>query len=394
MDKDFQLNNKSQKMVLGILIYSLSGGGAERAVSHLLKYCVENDIKVHLILMNPTIKYDIPKEIAIHYIEKSNPSESGIIKTLKIPVLAYKYAQLVKTLKLSHSLSFLTRPAFINILAKKLTMYKYSVITNERAFPSLQYSYHGFQSYFNKKMIRLLYRKSKIVISNSHGNAQDLIENFSVPKDKMRVIHNPIDLEKINNIKPIINFFDEKSFNIVTLGRLTKGKNHTMLIEAVKKTENPSIKLYIFGLGELQNELEVLIDKLNLKNQVKLMGFDPNPYKYLKSADLFIFGSNHEGFPNVLLEAMSCGLPILTTNCKSGPSEIMELKTLKNDIMVTDYGILVPTDDAELMSKGINHFLSNKTFTDNYKTNVFRRSSDFRKNKILKEYIDVISEIN
>jgi len=91
MEKDFQLNNNNRITSLGILIYSLSGGGAERAVSHLLSYCVKNRIKVHLILMNPTIKYKIPSEVEIHYLEKSNPVENGIFKTIKIPFLAYKY---------------------------------------------------------------------------------------------------------------------------------------------------------------------------------------------------------------------------------------------------------------------------------------------------------------
>ena len=111
-------------MRLGILIYSLNGGGAERVVSYLVSYCIKNNIDVHLILMNTGIKYDIPDSTKIYYIEKSNASESGIIKALKIPFLAYKYAKLVKRLQLTHSLSFLTRPSFINVLSRNF----YSVI--------------------------------------------------------------------------------------------------------------------------------------------------------------------------------------------------------------------------------------------------------------------------
>ncbi|PWH82398.1 glycosyltransferase [Algibacter marinivivus] len=379
-------------MNLGILIYSLSGGGAERVVSHLLAYCNDKNISVHLILMSPSIKYEIPKNIKIHYIEKSNPKESGIIKTLKIPFLAYKYSKLIKKLEITHSLSFLTRPSFINVISSKITSYKFKVITNERAFPSLQYGYKDFQSYFNKKMIKLLYKQSDIVISNSYGNATDLIDNFKVPSDKMKVIHNPIDLEKISKIDPQNNYFDKQRFNIITLGRLDIGKNHTMLIDAISKLNNPKLLLYIFGVGNMKATLEAQIKALKLEDQVILAGFDPNPYKYLKKADLFIFGSNHEGFPNVLLEAMSCGLPILTTNCKSGPSEIMKLEDeLSNDIMKTDYGILVPIKNVDLMARGINYFISNKDFLNSTKINVLKRAEDFRKNKILKKYIDTIS---
>jgi N-acetylgalactosamine-N,N'-diacetylbacillosaminyl-diphospho-undecaprenol 4-alpha-N-acetylgalactosaminyltransferase len=378
-------------MRLGILIYSLSGGGAERVVSYLLSYCVNNNIKVFLILMNTSIKYDLPENVEVHYIEKSSATESGIMKAFKIPFLAYKYAKLVKKLKLTHSLSFLTRPSFINVLASQLTKYKFNVITNERAFPSLQYSYKGFQSTFNKKLIKSLYKKSDLVISNSYGNASDLVDNFEVPSRIMQVIHNPIDLTKIKNIKPIDSFFDSKRFNIITLGRLDKGKNHIMLIKAIHKLQNPLLKLYIFGVGDMQEELEDLINKLDVNAQVSLMGFKPNPYQYLKAADLFIFGSNHEGFPNVLLEAMACGLPILTTNCQSGPSEIMELKKAKEDIMITDYGILVPIKNVDLMAKGIGYLVKNKNYINKCIENSESRIKDFEKNSILKEYIDLIN---
>jgi N-acetylgalactosamine-N,N'-diacetylbacillosaminyl-diphospho-undecaprenol 4-alpha-N-acetylgalactosaminyltransferase len=378
-------------MKIGVLIYSLSGGGAERVVSYLLSYFIKNNINVCLILMNTSIKYDLPEVVDVHFIEKSNPTESGLIKAFKIPFLAYKYAKLVKKLKLTHSLSFLTRPSFINVLASQLTKYSFKVITNERAFPSLQYSYKGFQSTFNKKLIKSLYKKSDLVISNSYGNASDLVDNFEVPSKKMQVIHNPIDLDKINRIQPIKSFYDPKRFNIITLGRLDKGKNHTMLIKAIHKLQNPLLKLYIFGVGDIQEELEDLMNKLDVNAQVSLMGFDSNPYQYLKAADLFIFGSNHEGFPNVLLEAMACGLPILTTNCQSGPSEIMELKIPKDDIMITDYGILVPIKNVDLMAKGIGYFVKNNNYINECVTKSQIRIKDFEKNSILKEYIDLIN---
>jgi len=375
---------------LGILIYSLSGGGAERVVSHLTSYCFKNNIDVELILMNTNIEFELPEGLKIHFIEKSQGNENGIMKAIKIPFLAYKYSRLVKKLKLTHSLSFLTRPSFINILARKLSLYNFKVITNERAFPSLQYSYKGFQSTFNKTLIKSLYKKSDLVISNSFENAKDLLENFEVPKDKLKVIHNPIDLEKIKAIKTKPSFFDTTLFNIITVGRLDKGKNHQLLIKAVHQLQNPLIRLYILGIGDMRLELEQLIAQLKLTDQVVLMGFNPNPYQYLKAANLFIFGSNHEGFPNVILEAMACELPILTTNCQSGPSEIMKLETLKEDVMITDYGILVPIKNTALMAKGIKYFVDHPDYTLHCKQNNISRVKDFKKDKILKEYIDLI----
>ncbi len=378
-------------MKLGLFIYSLSGGGAERQASYIVAYCVKNKIDACLILMNKRIEYELPKNVQIYYLEESDENESGLMKALKIPFLAYKYSRLIKELKITHTVSLLTRPNFINIIARKFTSYECHVIINELAFPTLQYSYKGFQSSFNKTLIRLLYKKADMVIGNSHGNANDLIHNFGVPSKMMKVVHNPIDLGKIDGIEPIDFFFDESKFNIITLGRLDIGKNHLMLIEAIHRLKNPLLRLYIFGVGDMQNELEQLIEQLDIKKQVILMGFDANPYKYLKAADLFMFGSNHEGFPNVLLEAMACGLPILTTNCQSGPSEIMELENPNDGLMVTDYGILVPIKNVALMSNGIQYFLDHKAYMDSCKLNCKKRIKDFEKNHILEEYIGLIN---
>jgi N-acetylgalactosamine-N,N'-diacetylbacillosaminyl-diphospho-undecaprenol 4-alpha-N-acetylgalactosaminyltransferase len=379
-------------MILGVLIYSLAGGGAERFVSYMASYCLENNIEVHLILMNETIAYELPNNLNIHHIEKSSSTELGIIKAVKIPILALKYAKLIKKLKITHSLSFLTRPAFINVLAGKFNNNNIKVIVNERAFPSLQYNYKGFQSIFNKILIKALYKKSDLVISNANGNATDLIKNFGVPSEKVLVVHNPIDLKKINKIKPLSSFYNKDKFNLITIGRLDYGKNHRLLIEAMGKLDNLDIILYIFGDGILKNELDNLISDLDLTERVIMMGFDSNPYQYLKAADLFVFGSNHEGFPNVILEAMACNLPVLSTNCQSGPCEIMKLRSPKNDIMITDYGILVPISNVELMKQGILYFYNNRDFLDHCKTNVPNRVNDFAKEPILKKYFSLITE--
>ncbi|WP_299520404.1 glycosyltransferase [Winogradskyella sp.] len=381
-------------MRIGILINSLSAGGAERVVTYLLNYCIDNNIEVHLFLMNTTKKYNLPGGLNMHFIEKARNDESGILKALKIPYLAFKYARLVKRLGITHSLSFLTRSNFVNILSRKFTAYKYKIITNERAFPSQQYSYGGLDSTFNKFLISKLYKKSDLLLGNSNGNVNDLIENFGMPTDRTQVVHNPIDLDKIESISPLDSFFDNSNFNLITIGRLDTGKNHLMLIKALHEISNPSVKLYIFGEGYMREKIEALIAELNMENRVILMGYESNPFTYLKAADLFIFGSNHEGFPNVLLEAMACDLPILTTNCQSGPNEIMELETPLDALMITNYGILVPVKNEALMAEGINFFVNDSVYLNECKKNVKRRIRDFEKNKILQQYFNSVNNVD
>jgi N-acetylgalactosamine-N,N'-diacetylbacillosaminyl-diphospho-undecaprenol 4-alpha-N-acetylgalactosaminyltransferase len=370
---------------ISILIYSLAGGGAERVVSYLLPYLKNKGIEVHLVLMNSTISYDIPKDIPIHFIEKSQGDEHGLLKLLKLPWLSFKYAQLLKKLRITHSFALLTRPSYINILSQFFTKKNYKISISERSYPSMQYGYGNLQSKINNFLIKYLYPKADQIICNSHGNASDLIENYNLTSSKIAVVHNPINIEKIDNIEKDPSLFQKDRFNIITVGRMDFGKNQELLIKAIAPFA--TMRLYILGDGYLRESLEQLVKELDLTDRVLFLGFDNNPFKYLKAADLFLFGSNHEGFPNVLLEAMACGLPIVSTNCKSGPDEIMELKERKtDDIMITEYGILTPVGDLKLMQKGLAYCLEHPEFLAYCCNNVKRRIQDFKKEPILEAY--------
>lgn len=381
-----QKTNRMEKMPkISIFLYSMSGGGAERVISYLLPYLKRKGHEVILVLMNDTLAYPIPKDVPLYYLEKSRGNEPGLSKFLKLPWLAWKYARLLKRLQITHSFSLLTRPCYINIMARWFTQHPYKLMVSERNFPSLQYGYNDAQSRINSFLVKKLYPKADLVISNARASALDLVENFNVAASKTRVIYNPIDLQKIHSIAPLANFFDSGFTNLVSVGRLQVVKNQQLLVKAVASFEK--VRLYIFGTGELQQALEEQIRKLNLTDRVFLMGFEPNPFQYLKAADLFVFGSNHEGFPNVLLEAMACGLPILSTNCKSGPDEIMELKHAKtDDIMVTDYGILSPVGDLDLFTKGLAYCLEHPEYLALCKKNALLRIQDFSREPILAAY--------
>lgn len=372
------------KKKLSILIYSLANGGAERVVSILLNTLKEK-YEITLFLMNDIVFYDISEEIKIVYLEKSNPNESGIKKLLKLPFLAWK---LKKYNKNNISISFMNRANYINILAKIFGM-KSRVIISERAMPSFQHA-NGIQGKINRFLIKNLYSKADLIIANSKGNTCDLIENFNCKK--VETINNPIDLEKIKELSSQKVEFRDGSFTFITIGRLDKGKNHKLMIDAMR---NIHAKLYIIGDGELIDELKNHIKSLNLENKVILLGKQINPYKFLKQADCFLFSSNYEGFPNVILEALACNLPIISTDCSSGPREILSPNSdinLKLDkIEISEYGILIPINDCKNLTESMNVIINNKILRENYKEKTLERVEYYSLDKIVKKFEDNIS---
>jgi len=380
-------------MRISVLIYNLDGGGAERVVAQFVSFLYENGIDVCLVVMNDTVVYAIPKNIPIYYLEKSNPNEAGVFKFLKLPYLGFKYKSFLKKEKIDTSLSFLSRPNYINLISKWFGS-GVKTFVSERSNPSAQYKGNTFHSTINSFLIKKLFVKADGIIANSTGNGIELTNNFGIPKNLITTIHNPIDLDIVKNTLAVKDFYDSNYFNFISVGRLNEGKNHELLLRSLAQVANKNIRLYIFGDGPLREYLMHLILNLKLENQVFLKGFSKDIFSFLKGADAFLFGSNHEGFPNVLIEAMAFELPIITTNCPSGPSEIMKVSASEpiQKRVCTEYGILVPIGNCIEMAEAINEMMNNTAYYNLCKKKVLTRSYDFQKEYILEQYLDYITK--
>ncbi|WP_025209241.1 glycosyltransferase [Hippea sp. KM1] len=371
---------------ISLFIYSLSSGGAERVVSMLLRH-LKNKYDITLVLMNSTIFYEIPKDVNIFYLEDSDPNESGFKKFIKLPFLAWKYRNFLRKNKIKISLSFLSRPNYINAMAKLFGGRAKTIIT-ERATPSLQYGYGDLLSVVNKLLLRL-YNLADMIISNSKGNAYDLKDIFNI-KANIKTIYNFIDSKALkrecNKSKS-----SSKGFIFITVGRLDKGKNHILLLKAI---EGLNAKLWIIGDGELKEFLNDQISKIGLEEKVKLLGRQKNPFEFLKQADCFVFSSNHEGFPNAILEALACGLPVISTDCRSGPREILapntDFKMQAKDVELAEYGILVPVNNADRMQKAMELIMKNHDIREKYAQKAKKRAMDFDIEKIMEKWEKVL----
>jgi len=382
------------KKKLSLFIYSLAGGGAERVVSILL-----NELKIRyditLVLMRDKVDYDLPKDTRIYLLEDSNPMESGFKKLLKLPILGLKYKKICKDNNIDISITFMNRPSYVAIFSKLFGNSVYNIIS-ERTTPSMIYRENNLLSRISKNLIKKLYPKADLIIANAEGNRIDLIDNFKIDKNMIVTIQNLFDLKKIellsNKIVPRIEF---NKFTFISVGRLDSGKNHRLMIKAFARLEDSRSQLIILGEGDQRSYLEKQVKDLGLEKRVFLLGFDNNPYKYFSKSDIFLFSSRYEGFPNVLVEALACGLPVISTDCKSGPREIWTPRLdiglqLKEGLEFGEYGILTPIDNEEEFLKAMNILYKGKKIRDRYKKRAKIRAKDFDKEVLIGHFIEKI----
>lgn len=375
---------------VAILISSLAMGGAERVVSTLLNEFKRVNVNVVLVLMDSTIKYNLPQDQEIVYLKQNDLKQYPIEKFFSLIYWAYQYKKLCSQHNIDISLSFMNRANYINIISRFFGS-KSKIVISERIVSSNEYSTQSIKDILSRSLVKKLYPKADLILPNSQGIQRDLIENFHIDETLIEVINNPIDIDKINEMsdEPLDNPLDKSRFNFITVGRLHPQKNHKILLEAIKELD---ANLYIIGEGYLKNQLLEQIQALSLQNRVFLLGNQTNPFKYLKQADCFLFSSNYEGFPNVVLEALAVGLPVISTDCNSGPREIldpqMSIEVEVNDVNSGEYGILVKVNSIEQMKQAMRTIISSDDLRNTYKNKALKRAEDYQISVIMQKYLD------
>lgn len=281
-------------------------------------------------------------------------------------------------------MSFLYRPNYINILAHIFGSSHKNII-NIRSTTS-RYKKEGLLGKVNLFLINNLFDKSDLIISNSKGVDEDLKSLVNITTNT-KVIYNPVDIEYINSKKDIcedVNFeFEENKKYIVSVGRLIPLKRNKDLIKAFFELQKKDdhLELLFLGDGVLKDTLMNKCVKLGLKERIHFLGNVNNPFYYLYKSDLFVLNSETEGFPNVLLEAMACGLPVISSDCKSGPREILEDEK---------YGYLYPVGDVEILIEKMKYYLYQDFDKKSMKMKNLKRIEDFNIENIMNEYKKVL----
>jgi glycosyltransferase involved in cell wall biosynthesis len=205
--------------------------------------------------------------------------------------------------------------------------------------------------------LRLSYRRADAVVAVSEGVANDASNVTGFPRERFQVIYNPVVTPEL--IVKAAESVEHPWFNIgeppvlLAVGRLTEPKDYGLLIQAVKMVrQTRPVRLIVLGEGEERPALESLVADLDLQDFVALPGFVSNPYAYMRHARLFVLSSRREGLPTVLIEAMAVGVPVVATDCPSGPFEILKGGKL---------GALVPVGDSSSLAEAILQALESKS---------------------------------
>ena len=385
------------KKKIAIFIVSLYGGGAERVVSILLNH-FENSFDIHLVLLQPIIEYDIPANQKITVLDKS-PSNNSFFNILKIPFLAFRYYRFLCKNNITTSFSFLNRPNFIAGFLK-IFGWKGSLIFSERTFTSEYYTTKSAGERIGRWLVEKLYPKADLIICNSKSIEKDLREIFKV-QTNYSIIYNPINLTQINESIVYNQKFENNTtrpFTFITIGRLSLIKNHKLFIDAASLLTDFNFRVQIVGKGELKKILEDYIILTNMQERITLIDHSSDPIKYLIMADCFVLTSNFEGFPNVLLEALACSLPIISTDCKGGirellaPSISIDTLAANNELMYVDYCLLVPVGNAEILAEAMRSMYNNTVLQQTYRAKNHHRAKDFDTSVIMDSFKNLLNQ--
>ena len=312
-----------------IFIPSIEDGGVEKNLFVVSNYLNSNNFSVEILTCN----YDKSKNFnkGIKFIGKKNSLWQNKSRKIKY-IICLKNLFLNLINRKEKPLIFAFQANIYAIIIAKL--FNAKIITRSNSAPS-GWSKNFIKNKFYKMMIKL----ADDVMVNSLDFKKSFKKRFNI---ETKCIYNPFDKDFIKrNLKKKVNekfFFKKNYLNIISVGRLTDQKDHLTLLKAVNSlNHNFKIRLVIIGKGTMKRKLQKYINEKKLKNKVKLIGYLKNPFPYILKSKILILTSKFEGLPNILLEAQYLKKYIISTNCPTGPKEILLNGKAGDLIKIGDY---------------------------------------------------------
>ncbi|WP_066819562.1 glycosyltransferase [Sphingomonas mali] len=337
------------KATILFVINSLAGGGAERVLTTILGASApwRDRYDIHLALLDDEPRaYAVPEWITLTQLDARHRLGASIAQLRR----------LVGRLNPDAAFAFLTRANVATAVAMAGRGRPWLI--SERVNTSAHLG-SGVGAMAARAMVRFAYPRARHIVAVSNGVVDDLVENFGVARDRVSAIANPVDHDAIAAQAAAPSALAIDGDYMVAAGRLVPNKNFALLVDAFAASGLPH-RLVIMGEGPERASLEAQIAAKGLTERVSLPGFVANPFAVLARARLFAMPSNAEGFPNGLVEAMACGLPVVATNCASGPSEILAGLPRESvvDARPVPAGALVPPNDVAAFASALREVAS------------------------------------
>lgn len=356
------------------ILKDLSGGGAERVFVNIANAFFENNIKVELLVGKKGGEYDDILHPSIPVFEVGGTSFYTYLRV---------FPRFFKKTAYTHIFTVSDYTGAAAIIIKKLTAITAKIyVTHHYSYPASRKIKYLKSDAVLKLMHYFITPHADKIIAVSKGSLEWL-RKFSHHKLPHGIfIYNPVFNDTIYSLAPEPVKFPidiKDKIVLLTAGRLAEQKDHITLLKAfsiVKQTYKNAV-LFILGTGPLESILKKYIDHNNLTGSVFLSGFQTNPYKWISKSNVFVLSSIYEGFGNVIVEAMALGKTVVSTNCPSGPDEILQNGT---------YGYLCNVKDSDGMAASIIKAIQ-KPFD---KDILMSASNKYRINEIVKKYIEIL----
>lgn len=353
---------------------SLGSGGAQQVMLRSAQLFALSGYRIFIIAVKDECKLTIPKSIEVLCLNFKKGL--GAYRWLTDLYYRQKLKKIIQRIeKKKQVAAIFAHEMFSSFLLGNLKF-------KSPVFHTIHINYsegylNGKKSGRRLKKLRKLYN-GKNILTVSQGITNDLLNNLKVSPGFIQTIYNPFDIENIKKLS-LAPIDSKEELFLLTVGRFSKQKRHDILLKAYL-TANTPLPLIIIGDGTAheKKQLEEMIEDLGLTGKVFIAGFKKNPYAWMRRAQLFVLSSDFEGLPTVLIESLICGTPVISTDCPSGPSEIL----------ISTPEALSPVGDVKKLADNIAKFSKNPPRINRNDLN------RFDPNTILKQYELCIAKLS
>ncbi|MBI5075474.1 MAG: glycosyltransferase [Nitrospirae bacterium] len=380
---------KQKKIIF--VVPSLKGGGAERVATTLLESFrkSEPELELFLVLFGEEVCGESGFNIRCRYLHVHERG-SLLYTVFKFFKIIIQLARIFKEESPSAILSFMDYSNIVSIVGNYLSGKRARVVISvhtKLTALTRQYSSDKWERSLGV-LIKRLYNHADSVVAVSRDVADDLEKNFGIDRNLIQVISNPFDLKKIRCLSEehvMENIFKGNIPIILSVGRLSSEKNVGCLVKAFSLLKaDLKAALVILGEGEEEQYLKQLCRDLGIEKNVFFLGYKDNPFKYMKRSTVFALSSFYEGFGNVIVEAMACGLPVVATRSYESIEDIIE-----ND----RNGLIVPVAEEKALADALLRLLNNPEVRERYISEAMKKVECYRSETIAAQYGKVLRDL-